>query len=232
MGNAADGYHVGRVPWRKVEITSRNPALSDEVFALTQEATFEQEGSGYAPIKSRWQENHGNLLMAFVVLILLVGSGILIYRQYRFVPPRFPDANMIVVPELDSEGGTTELPADRLVAIRVAGAANDRGSIKVAIYGSEESFNRTDQALATNSLPLQDGEAIWILPVAQLPERMAIAAYHDENEDQRLTLNRLGIPSERYGFSQDARGLTGPPSFDEAVFDRPPGGETIFVFIR
>ena len=199
---------------------------------MTQEASFEKEQQVFSPVKTRWQENHGNMLMAFVGLILLVGSGVLLYRQNRFVPPRFPDSDMIVIPDAEYSESAAELPADELIAIRIAGAANNKGAIKVAIYGSEESFNRPEQALLTNSLPLREGEALWILPVAQLPDRIAIAAFHDENEDGRLTLNRLGIPAERYGFTQDARGLTGPPSFDQAVIDRPPGGETLFIFIR
>lgn len=199
---------------------------------MTQEATFEKEEPVYTPVKSRWQENHGNLLMGFVGLILVVGSCVLIYRQNRFVPPRFPDAKMIVVPKAESSETAAEVPANELVAIRVAGAANDNGTIKVAIYGSEETFNLPERAWLARSLPLREGEALWVLPVAELPDRLAIAAYHDENGDERLTLNRLGIPSERYGFTQDARGLTGPPSFDQAVIDRPAGGETLFVFIR
>ncbi len=200
---------------------------------MTPEATFENEDSEFSPMKSRWQENHGNLLMAFVGLILLVGSGLLIYRQNRFVPPRFPEADMIVQPpsEATAAGVDGKSPADFII-VRVAGAANDAGSIKIAIYGSEETFNDPDRALATNTLPLEDGVAEWIIPVSALPSEIAIAAYHDENEDKQLTLNRFGIPSERYGFSRNARGLTGPPSFRQAVIARPKGGTALDLFIR
>jgi uncharacterized protein (DUF2141 family) len=61
---------------------------------------------------------------------------------------------------------------------------------------------------------------------------MAIAVYHDENNDGQLNRNRLGIPTERYGFSRNARGLTGPPGFEQAVIRRPKAGETIELFIR
>lgn len=200
---------------------------------MTPEATIENDDSDFSPIKSRWQENHGNLLMAFVGLILLVGSGLLLYRQHRFVPPRFPEADMIVQPPSEATAAAVEgaSPAE-LMTLRVAGAANDAGSIKIAIYGSEETFNDPDRALATNTLPIKDGVAEWIIPVAALPSEIAIAAYHDENEDEQLTLNRFGIPSERYGFSRNARGLTGPPSFRQAVIARPRGGATLDLFIR
>ena len=116
--------------------------------------------------------------------------------------------------------------------IRVTGAANDLGTVKIAIYENEETFNNPDLALATNSLSLDGGEAVWAVPVSGLPNRIAIAAYHDENGDQQLTLNRFGIPSERYGFTNNARGLTGPPTFEQTVINRPQGGEALNLFIR
>jgi len=205
-----------------------------EVPALTHEATFENDRSDYSPIKSRWQENHGNLLMAFVGIIGLIGSSVLIYRQNRFVPPRFPESDMIVLPdeEMSKLAPVSQIGPDDVVLIRVTGAANDFGNIKIAIYENEQTFNNPDLATATNTLSLEGGEAVWAVPVSGLPNRIAIAAYHDENEDEQLTLNRFGIPSERYGFSNNARGLTGPPSFQQTVINVPPGGETLNLFIR
>jgi uncharacterized protein (DUF2141 family) len=219
-----------------------------EEIGLTPEATIENEDSDFSPIKSRWQENHGNLLMSFVGLILVVGSGLLLYRQNRFVPPRFPEAEMIVQPPTettaaaldrqspdrqspDRQSPDRQSPGDFMM-LRVAGAANNLGSIKIAIYGNEETFNDPDRALATNTLPLENGVAEWAIPVSALPSEIAIAAYHDENEDGQLTLNRFGIPSERYGFSRNARGLTGPPSFRQALIARPKGGTSLELFIR
>lgn len=46
----------------------------------------------------------------------------------------------------------------------------------------------------------------------------AIALFHDEDNDGKLAYGALGIPKEGYGFSNDARGRFGPPSFDKARF--------------
>ncbi len=199
---------------------------------IDNEHTEFDEPGDYAPRKSRWQENHGSLLMAFVGLIMLVGSGVLIYRQNRFVPPRFPQSNMIAPPAEESSESDSDLSNQEVALIRVTGAANDFGTIKIAIYENEETFNNPDLAFATNSLPLNDGEAIWAVPVNRLPEMMSIAVYHDENQDEQLTLNRFGIPSERYGFSGNARGLAGPPAFKQTLIDRPVNGQTLELFIR
>lgn len=46
----------------------------------------------------------------------------------------------------------------------------------------------------------------------------AVAAFHDTNGDGELNANFVGMPTECYGFSNDARGFMGPPSFDDAAF--------------
>ena len=46
----------------------------------------------------------------------------------------------------------------------------------------------------------------------------AVAAFHDANGDGELNANFVGMPTECYGFSNDARGFMGPPSFDDAAF--------------
>lgn len=46
----------------------------------------------------------------------------------------------------------------------------------------------------------------------------ALAAFHDANGDGELNANFVGMPTEGYGFSNDARGFMGPPSFDDASF--------------
>jgi len=44
------------------------------------------------------------------------------------------------------------------------------------------------------------------------------AVVHDENMDGKLDTNWVGIPTEGYGFSNDAKATLGPPSFSAASF--------------
>lgn len=181
---------------------------------------------------SRWKENHGSLLLFVFAAIVGVGFLVIWYQQTRFVPPRFPDGEMIQNIEQLQENGQAILEQENMIAIRIAGAPNNRGSIKVAIHANPTTFNSGDQSLISQSLELQDGEGLWLVPIENLPNQFAVAAYHDENNDQQLTLNRFGIPTERYGFSREARGLTGPPNFLDAVIERPEPGGLLFVFLR
>ncbi|MEO8590991.1 MAG: DUF2141 domain-containing protein [Flavobacteriales bacterium] len=57
--------------------------------------------------------------------------------------------------------------------------------------------------------------------------RYAIKAFHDVNDNGKLDTNWIGIPSEPYGFSNDAMGTFGPPSFEQAGFVVKTGANTV-----
>ena len=43
--------------------------------------------------------------------------------------------------------------------------------------------------------------------------------FHDQNNNDKLDSNFMGIPNEPYGFSNNARGTFGPASWDDAKFE-------------
>jgi uncharacterized protein (DUF2141 family) len=49
------------------------------------------------------------------------------------------------------------------------------------------------------------------------PGRYAAIVIHDENDNGRLDTNVWGVPTEGYGFSNDALGFLSAPSFDAAA---------------
>jgi uncharacterized protein (DUF2141 family) len=75
----------------------------------------------------------------------------------------------------------------------------------------EASFERATAA------SIEDGLVVWT--VDALPwGQYAASAYHDENDDGELDTNLVGMPSESFGFSNDARARFGRPDFAEAAF--------------
>ncbi len=58
------------------------------------------------------------------------------------------------------------------------------------------------------------------------PGNYAIAILHDENNNQKMDKNMLGIPKEGYGFSNNASAPFGPPSYKKASFMHMANGET------
>ena len=44
-----------------------------------------------------------------------------------------------------------------------------------------------------------------------------VAVLHDEDGNEELSMNRLGVPKEDYGFSRNPDSIFGPPAFDDAA---------------
>ena len=64
------------------------------------------------------------------------------------------------------------------------------------------------------------------------PGIYAVAVLHDENENDEMDFNFLGMPLEGYGFSNDAAAMFGPPSFEAAAFKLSPRASYIPIKIR
>ena len=161
-----------------------------------------------------WTTNHGNFLLIFVGIIFLIGGGILFYQQnLMFERPRFPDSDNIQTVM------TNDASRLGMVLIRILGAANDKGTMKIAIYGAEYTFERPAEAAFATVERISGGEVLVPVPLSALPDTIAIAVFHDENDNGVMDKNALGIPLEPYGFSQNARARFSAPPFKDAQFE-------------
>ena len=111
------------------------------------------------------------------------------------------------------------------LVITVSGLETDEGSVRLAVFDDPERF--TDEPTRATVVRPTGGRAEWSLRVAE--GTYAVAAVHDVDEDGGLDTNFLGMPREPYGFSNDARGTFGPPSFADASF--PVRGDTVRVVV-
>jgi len=123
----------------------------------------------------------------------------------------------------------------------VSGFASDQGACRIAIYLGPRNFNNLAYAIAKDLVPLKDGIATWKTTLEVPAERaemfrgqslpFAVGAFHDENENQKLDKGAFGIPTERYGFSNNPKRGFGPPTFQEAVVSIQPSsiGDTTSV---
>lgn len=111
----------------------------------------------------------------------------------------------------------TVLQNDRSLTVQVTGVESEGGTLRLAVYASEESFmDETQIAYFAEASVTDKGPQKITL---QLPDGVyALAIYHDLNDDRELNTNLLGIPRESYGFSNNVMGTFGPPSFREASF--------------
>ena len=101
------------------------------------------------------------------------------------------------------------------VEVRVSGVVGNKGKVNVAVCDRERFLK---QCSHSGSAPAKAGETVVTLKDVP-PGTWAVLAYQDENENNELDRNFIGIPSENYGFSRDARGKFGPPGFEDAAIE-------------
>jgi uncharacterized protein (DUF2141 family) len=109
--------------------------------------------------------------------------------------------------------------------IEISGITPNRGKVYVAVYDVPETFPVSGRQRAGQVVTPDDGQLtvhFEDLP----PGRYAAVAFQDVNGNGKLDKNFLGVPKEPYGFSNNARGMAGPPPFSEAAVTLDPDGET------
>lgn len=60
----------------------------------------------------------------------------------------------------------------------------------------------------------------------------AVSVLHDLNDNKKMDENLVGIPKEGFGFSNDAMGAFGPPTFRQCEFPVKKGSITTGVRLR
>jgi uncharacterized protein (DUF2141 family) len=93
---------------------------------------------------------------------------------------------------------------------------NDEGKVGLSIFDDAEGFPGGEHAIENVWTEIKDGVATYEFEVPY--GTYAISAMHDENDDNELETNWVGMPTEGIGVSNDAEGNMGPPSFEDASF--------------
>lgn len=92
---------------------------------------------------------------------------------------------------------------------------NEKGSIKYLIFNSEEGYP-DDLKLSIKSGTIPTTEAGKGIVLKDLEAgSYSLSVIHDENNNDKLDTNFLGIPKEGFGFSNNPLVLFGPPSFNK-----------------
>lgn len=102
--------------------------------------------------------------------------------------------------------------------VEVKNVKPKQGVVVVALFDKPSDFPVAAKRLAARVVEA-GGESITVTFQGLGAGRYAVAAFQDENRNGKLDKNFLGLPTEPYGFSNDARGSMGPPSFDKAAID-------------
>ena len=101
------------------------------------------------------------------------------------------------------------------VEVTVKNIQELKGTIRMAVYSGEDNFMQKE--LTSKDVKVTGKEVVVVFENVKAGE-YAISTYHDVDNNKELNTGFMGIPKEPYGFSNDARGTFGPPTYEKAKF--------------
>lgn len=104
--------------------------------------------------------------------------------------------------------------------IHVNGLENRNGQLIIDLFNNGNGYPmKTENAILRKKIVLpKDGKVVIYL--ANLTDgQYAFALIHDENMNNKLDVNFIGIPKEGAGASNNAKGFMSPPSYKDATFN-------------
>lgn len=105
------------------------------------------------------------------------------------------------------------------IHVQILDIRNSSGAVACALFESPEGFPTEYLHSATNIMIIKVRDKRARCDFEDIPPgTYALAVVHDENMNGKLDANWLGIPTEGYGFSNDAKAFLGAPSFSAASF--------------
>ena len=103
------------------------------------------------------------------------------------------------------------------LSIHISGISKIKGSLFIAVFRATDDFPVFGKQFKGIVKEVEGKSQNYTFD--DLPEgEYALAIYQDENRNKILDKNLLGIPTEIYGFSNNARRSFSAPSFQEAKF--------------
>lgn len=112
------------------------------------------------------------------------------------------------------------------------------GKLTIKISGIRSTEGNIRVALRTDDDTIVDAKVVEIDPKTLTAEAAfdnladgtyGVAVIHDENKNEKLDFNDVGMPIEGYGHSNNPAKRPGPPNFDETQFTFAAPGSSIEI---
>jgi uncharacterized protein (DUF2141 family) len=106
---------------------------------------------------------------------------------------------------------------DGRITVEVTGIKKIAGHMIISLYDKPDGFPNTKNTKETVYVRVETKTVTHVFPHLP-PGDYALAVIHDVNSNKKLDKYFFGLPKEKYGFSRNAKGFLGPPSFKKAKF--------------
>ena len=102
------------------------------------------------------------------------------------------------------------------LTVNVDDISKHEGNIYVVLFDSANAYNGKGKPIKRSRIEVTKNSHSVVFKETEAGT-YAIKLFHDENGNGKLDTNLVGIPSEGYGFSNNA-GAFGPATFEDASF--------------
>ena len=114
-------------------------------------------------------------------------------------------------------GFTLPNKSNGILSVFISGIDTPTGSIRVAIYNSQDKFLEKKSYAFTQNKPVGNNKTLrfdFNMPNAYY----SVTCYHDINDNHELDKNYMGVPVEPYAMSNNFNVKWRRPTFDETKF--------------
>lgn len=115
--------------------------------------------------------------------------------------------------------------------IKVEKVSPRGGDIRAAVYTSATYAVDNADPVMDAVVPARQGETIVTMSGIK-PGEYAVKLFQDFNRNGEFDMNWLGLPLEKYGFSNDAHPTFSEPPFAATKFELRPGTNTITIHLQ
>ena len=122
-------------------------------------------------------------------------------------------------------------PTLATLTVTIKGLRNHKGQLIFGVFRSAEGFPNTESKSVYWETKEADADAVTF--TANLPPgRYGASVLHDENRSGEMNRNFAGIPVEGYGVTNNPKPAFRAATFEETVFDLPPGGREMMISVQ
>jgi uncharacterized protein (DUF2141 family) len=107
-----------------------------------------------------------------------------------------------------------------VVSVKISNLASVGGQLGIAVFDDPDAFpDGNKKTVFRRFFPVPANSKEMSVAIDLKAGTYAIAVFLDENRNQKLDTNMIGVPTEKFGFSQNPKILMGAPNFSESEFE-------------
>lgn len=111
-----------------------------------------------------------------------------------------------------------KMDSNQIIELTVTNIKNIKGQLLISLHNQSGFPDQEKKAILNKVVKVTQSTMTVKLEVPKTGV-YAISMMHDENENNKMDKNYLGIPKEGYGFSNNPSARFGAPTFGESKFE-------------